>query len=166
MRCPDGSLVDLLGSLSVAILGPKESPPAVLTGGSTRGATAEACRRKGTILLVDDEPAVCELLSALLSDDGYSSITADCTPTALSLFAEHQAEITAVITDLRMPGPDGIALATALRGMAPNLKIALMTGSLPTELEHGLHGLGETIPILLKPFSKRALLDCVNALSS
>jgi hypothetical protein len=64
-----------------------------------------------------------------------------------------------------MSGANGIALATALRATSPSLKIALMTGAPPLGLEMGLNGLGETIPILLKPFSKKALLDFVAALT-
>ena len=88
-------------------------------------------------------------------------MTAESGAAAISMFAEHQSEIAAVITDVNMPGLDGIALATALRGISPSLKIALMTGSHPMELGDGLDGLGEKIPILLKPFSKRTLLECV-----
>ena len=139
--------------------GQKVEFPAGATSGEIRD--RNIFRPKGKFLLVDDEPAVCEVMRAILEDSGLSCITAESGAAAVSLFAEHQSEIAAVITDVNMPGLGGVALATALRGLSPSLKIALMTGSHPSELEDGLYGLGERIPVLLKPFSKRALLDCV-----
>ena len=71
------------------------------------------------ILVVDDEAAVREVMQRTLEKHGYRVLTAAEGAEALALFAQHRAEIKAVITDMMMPGMDGPTLVRALAAIGP-----------------------------------------------
>lgn len=81
-----------------------------------------------TILVVDDEPDILDLVTAILTDMGQTVLTATSAEKALELFDEHRGEIDAVITDATMPGMGGEALCVQLHAMDPNLKLILSSG--------------------------------------
>ncbi|HEY5035794.1 MAG TPA: response regulator, partial [Chthoniobacterales bacterium] len=81
-----------------------------------------------TILLVDDEPSIREVAELILKRHGYKVLLSEDGPTALALFARHMGLIAVVITDLSMPGMDGLMLVRTLRRMRPGLKIIVSTG--------------------------------------
>jgi two-component system response regulator GlrR len=65
-----------------------------------------------TILVVDDEPMVVQLLEAMLSDAGYATIAARDAPHALAVVAVTRPEL--ILADLRMPVIDGVAFCHAM----------------------------------------------------
>jgi two-component system, cell cycle sensor histidine kinase and response regulator CckA len=81
-----------------------------------------------TILLVDDEPHIREVVQVILINHGYKVIVAEDGPTALALFARRIGEIAIVVADLAMPGMDGRMLVRTLRRMEPRLKVLISTG--------------------------------------
>jgi CheY-like chemotaxis protein len=165
LRFPDAFLGIPFGLWGLCISAPQhqsELPPPRSTGHPAADRTL--AEPKKTFLIVDDEPAVADVLSILLEDSGISCLTAMSAAAALQVYAQHQGNISAVITDLHMPEMDGIGLANALREISPTLKIVIMTGSRPPGWNDGLNIGAEKLPLLLKPFSKRELLDCVKAL--
>jgi two-component system response regulator PilR (NtrC family) len=88
-----------------------------------------------TILVADDEPGVRESLAEVLRDAGYTvSAAADGTA---ALAALDEQEFAVVITDLRMPGADGLAVLKRVRQMAPQSVVLVMTahGSVETAVE-------------------------------
>jgi CheY-like chemotaxis protein len=109
------------------------------------------------ILVVEDNPVVRELYASALRTAGYTIVEARHGAEAESLF-EREAPIDLVITDIRMPFLDGLALAGWLRERSPDLPILLVTG----------HGAPPTLPantsVLLKPFVSAALLKAVRRL--
>jgi DNA-binding LytR/AlgR family response regulator len=78
-------------------------------------------------IVVDDEPLARDELTFLLGECGDVRVVghAEDAPSALSLCAEHEADV--VFVDLRMPGPDGIALAEALRRRHPHVCIVVVS---------------------------------------
>jgi len=80
------------------------------------------------ILLVDDEPAILKVTSKILQKYGYKTIIANGGAEGLALYAQNAANIKAVITDLSMPGMDGLALSAALINSYPDVRILLATG--------------------------------------
>lgn len=79
-----------------------------------------------TILLIDDESLVLEELGDLLRDEGYRVITAQDGDEGIDRFREHRPEM--VITDVRMPRRDGLAVVKLLRAEAPAVPITIITG--------------------------------------
>src|SRR6058998_791857 len=110
------------------------------------------------ILLVDDDPDLLKLISLRLTSAGYRVRTADSGETALAALAI--ARPAAVITDLKMPGIDGLALFDAIHRQHPALPVIILTahGTIPDAVsatERGVFG------FLTKPFDSQALLQKV-----
>ncbi|MBN1426234.1 PAS domain S-box protein [Candidatus Fermentibacteria bacterium] len=81
-----------------------------------------------TVLLVEDETAVLEVGIALLEQLGYAVRSASAGPEAIDLYRHHAEEIDLVLTDIAMPGMDGIALLEQLVVMDPSVKVLVVTG--------------------------------------
>jgi DNA-binding response OmpR family regulator len=107
------------------------------------------------LLVVDDEPLVRHLLVITLRD-AYRVIVAADGREALRLFDEIGRDIAAVVTDVRMPETDGIALAQALRGRDDPPPILFVSGFGGKRDVPG--------PVLSKPFLPEALLAAVHQL--
>ncbi len=79
------------------------------------------------ILVVDDDPAICSLVSSTLEDVGYRVTSAGNADDALAMLRLHK-EIEVLLSDIRMPHKDGYLLAMAALECNSELKIILMTG--------------------------------------
>ncbi len=80
---------------------------------------------KKKILVVDDEALVCEAIAMMLSFDGYEVVTAGSGPAALALFAPGKFDL--VTTDYMMPEMNGAELARALKALAPDQPVIMIT---------------------------------------
>jgi CheY-like chemotaxis protein len=83
--------------------------------------------RKGCVLLVDDDRAVRETLAELLDDVGFHSVQASDASEALLILRRGEA-IDVLVTDLTMPGDDGISLIRQARAIRNDLPAVLLTG--------------------------------------
>jgi two-component system, cell cycle response regulator CpdR len=111
-----------------------------------------------TILLVDDEEDVRDMCRRALESDGSTVIGADDGLMALSLIQEWPGRLDLVITDLKMPLLDGLAMAEVLSVFRPDLPVLGMTGD-PGMADRRL-------PTLLKPFSLEELLEAARTMRS
>jgi signal transduction histidine kinase/ActR/RegA family two-component response regulator len=125
----------------------------------TTPARAEPRGRAARVLVVDDEDAVREVLSRYLEDAGYLVLRASSGAEALSLLAARR-DVDALLTDLSMPGMDGLALIRSAQDRRPDLPAILLTGFAE---DAAALALGVTIAgrisLLRKPVSDTALLD-------
>lgn len=123
------------------------------TGSCTYNRVAEPTV-KGHLLVVDDEPAACELLSRWLRADGYDVCEAHDANAALTAMTARSADV--AFCDVHMPGLSGIWLTRELRRRFPTTAIVLATGSsaLPAKItmQHGV------LAYLLKPFRRSSVL--------
>ncbi|ADH85768.1 sigma-54-dependent transcriptional regulator [Desulfurivibrio alkaliphilus] len=78
-----------------------------------------------TILVVDDEPNYLVILSELLRDEGYETFTAGSAEEGLEI-ARH-TDLDLIITDMRMPGMDGLELLKTIKGINPSLPVIMIT---------------------------------------
>src|SRR5512132_4692468 len=110
------------------------------------------------ILLVDDDPDLLKLISLRLTSTGYRVRTADSGETALAALAV--ARPAAVITDLRMPGIDGLQLFAAIHRQHPALPVIILTahGTIPDAVSATQRGV---FGFLTKPFDTQELLQLV-----
>ena len=84
---------------------------------------------KGTqkkLLLVDDEEGIRKVLGISLSDMGYDVLTAENGDEALSIFRTQSPPI--VLTDIKMPGLDGIGLLQKIKLENPETEVIMITG--------------------------------------
>jgi two-component system, cell cycle response regulator CpdR len=104
------------------------------------------------ILLVDDEEPIRGFLKRGLEIDGHKVETAIDGADALDRLTERQGAFDLMLTDIRMPIMDGIALSLAAKRDYPDLTILLMTGFADQrERAKGLQAI--VVDVLTKPFS-------------
>ena len=105
--------------------------PAHLASGSNTATQQEIPHPHGhgeLILVVDDEAAVRAITQETLESFGYRVLTAADGTEAVALYAQHQADVAAVFTDMLMPVMDGIATIQVLKQMNPAVKIIAASG--------------------------------------
>ena len=78
-----------------------------------------------TVLVVDDEASNRTSLEKIFEKEGLRVFTADGARRALEILRSHRVHV--VLTDLMMPGPDGVELLRAIRELAPSTVVVLMT---------------------------------------
>jgi len=107
----------------------------------------------GTILLVEDEPSVRDLVRDILVEHGYRVVEAPNGRAALEVLEEHRDEVLLVLTDLVMPGMNGRELAAQIKSRYPEIRVLFTTGYFS-----GTPALGSGERLLKKPFSVQELL--------
>src|SRR5215475_4014699 len=113
------------------------------------------------ILVADDEEAIRSLLARALKQDGHEVMTARDGADALELLARENGAFELLLTDIRMPVMDGIALALAAARDHPAVTILLMTGY--ADQRERASGLDALIhDVLAKPFTLATMRDAVN----
>jgi PAS domain S-box-containing protein len=124
-----------------------------------REATGEPLRTLGgieTILLVEDETPVRNLVRAILTEHGYTVFDAADGLEAIAQFERHGDQIHLLLTDIVMPQMSGHALATRLTAVRPELKVVYMSGYADDVMGH--HGmLDAQVAYLQKPFAPDTL---------
>jgi CheY-like chemotaxis protein len=125
--------------------------------------TGEATRPV-RLLVVDDDDPLREVLAENLDDRGYDVMAAASGPEALALLAADRA-VDALITDLSMPGMDGIALIRAAQQRRPGLPAVLLTGYAGDETALLLgSAISGAYCLARKPITTNDLVDRIEAL--
>jgi CheY-like chemotaxis protein len=113
-----------------------------------------------TILIVDDDVAVREVLTDILSDEGYETVCAGDGLKALRLV--DQADIDLVISDINMPNLNGAELATVLKQSPKTTNIPVLALTSLSELRRSTDK--SFAAILHKPFQLEELVETVDKL--
>ncbi len=87
--------------------------------------------QKGNILIIDDEPKMCKILKFALEPDGHTVTTAGTAEEGVEKF--DQAIFDLVLTDLKMPGKDGLFVLDHVKKAKPNTEVILMTAYASTQ---------------------------------
>jgi signal transduction histidine kinase len=120
--------------------------------------TPEACPTGSeTVLLVEDEPALREVIRELLQAGGYVVIGGPGPEAAIAAAEAHAGPIHVMLTDLVMPRVTGLEAAARIRTTRPGLRVLYMSGYTSAAAEQ-LAALPERHAFLQKPFSLDALL--------
>jgi len=82
---------------------------------------------KATILVVDDEPDVREVIEEYFVAHGYAAVGADSAASARALAAQHPIDL--ALVDIHMPGEDGLSLARHLRERYARIAIVMLTSA-------------------------------------
>lgn len=127
-----------------------------------QGTAHEAGSAGPTVLVVDDEEALCNLIRDALARRGYKVLVATSGVEGVRLYREHAAEVQLVILDMVMPGMDGKAVFDALQAIDPGVRVLVSSGYMDegtaaSILRRGVAG------FLRKPYTLRQLVDAVQA---
>ncbi|HPC85589.1 MAG TPA: sigma-54 dependent transcriptional regulator [Smithellaceae bacterium] len=115
---------------------------------------------KARIVVIDDDAVACEFLQEVLQREGYDVCTFTSAPAALAL---NLADYDLLMSDIRMPGMDGLQCLSEIQKRWPNLPVILMTayGSLETTMEAIRLGAWDYISKPFSPEDCRALVKKV-----
>ena len=119
-------------------------------------------KEKRTILVVDDEEVVRELLGGLLSEEGFDVIQAEHGAEAIEMFKAKVKPIDLVILDMIMPGMKGEEVLRRLRRMSKSLKVIVSSGFMSEEQRDKLREYGVD-SFLDKPYADKDALDAVRS---
>src|SRR5881275_3236428 len=104
------------------------------------------------VLIADDEESMRTLVARAVAMDGHDIVTAEDGAEALDILSRDDGAFDLLLTDIKMPVMDGIALALAAARDFPKLTILLMTGFADQrERAHGLDAIVQDV--ITKPFS-------------
>ncbi len=116
-------------------------------------------QKKHSVLVVDDDEAMREMLGSILEEAGIAAVEAASASAALQLFQER--EFSAVLSDIRMPGKSGLELLGELHKLRPEIPVLLMTafGSVDLAVEAMQEG---AYHYVTKPFKRKEILLILN----
>ncbi len=114
------------------------------------------------ILVIDDDHAVRNILRLLLEGASYQVFPAAHGSAGLAQFQRHRGQIDLVITDMMMPEMGGPEVVTALRRLAPDLKIIAISGWMDANRHKMGQIAGPPIECLAKPISSKDLFAAID----
>ena len=130
----------------------------------TNGALIQVVReQRNTILIVDDDDALRGRSARALEQAGFQTLIAASAEEALRILESSPELPDLAVTDVQMPGMDGLQLAAHMLAEQPELKLVFVSGECPAAL-FGPGGLNENTVFLQKPFTTEALLKEVECL--
>ncbi len=112
--------------------------------------------KKETVLVVEDDPVVCNLICSVLSGYRYTVLHAGNGPDALRLAEQHGGKLDMLVSDLVMPRMSGPEVAARLRAAQPDMKVLFVSGYTDNLASHLSESVGD-FEILDKPFTPHAL---------
>jgi two-component system, chemotaxis family, CheB/CheR fusion protein len=126
--------VDLPPPPELSVLPVRESKSAPFASTTSSASTASSAAMQGTILIVEDNPNILEMLELLLDDAGHKTLTATNGPRAVELIAQSAQTFDLVITDFNLPdGLNGLQTVEALRAQVRReFPAIVLTGDIST----------------------------------
>jgi CheY-like chemotaxis protein len=113
-----------------------------------------------TLLIVENETAIRNLLQLALRKSGYNVLAAESGREALELVRDHHGAIDLLITDVMMPDMDGPELAKHMAVIRPETRTLFMSGYMDETLgDHGV--LPANVNFIQKPFSPKVIAQKV-----
>ena len=109
-----------------------------------------------TLLVVDDEPLMTEILSLQMTKHGFRTVTADCVSEALKIIDAGETPIDIILTDMNMPQGDGIDLARALCDRHLDIPVLIASGY-PADETAALPS--NVVGVIEKPFQYKAVAE-------
>jgi CheY-like chemotaxis protein len=111
---------------------------------------------KGTVLVIDDDPAFVEAIRLVLRDAGYNVLTSSTGPKGLDMVRYAPKDVRLVLLDYNMPRFNGAETLEFLRKLNPGLKVVAVSGFRVADLPESFHrGVDKFIS---KPFNNEELL--------
>ena len=123
---------------------------------------APAPENRPTVLVVDDEEDLRDIMQRMLERRGFSTLIAGDSQKALAVCREHPGDIDILVTDLGLPGVSGGELSRSATELRPAMRVVYISG-LPKEMAVA-DGLIEPDALLVKkPFSTELLIDALRS---
>ncbi len=112
------------------------------------------------VLVVDDEPRMCDVIERILKREGYKVITSHDGETALRLIPEKKPDV--LLLDLMMPGMDGREVCRRVREIAPATRIIYFTGKVNFDTSQSKELHHEADAVISKPATSKKILSTIS----
>ena len=113
-----------------------------------------------TILIVEDEEMLTELMKIILEEKGYTVLTASDGDEAVALYTRHQREIRLVLSDLGLPRMNGFEVYRKLKNLNPGIRMILASGYLEPEMKSQILREGARY-FIQKPYTPDTILRTI-----
>jgi CheY-like chemotaxis protein len=134
----------------------ESSQPSGMTARDVPGGTE-------TILLIEDEETLRELVRAVLVSKGYTVIAAEDGEEGLKAFLSHQEEIAVVICDLGLPRLGGVEVLQRIRARIPRTKVIIASGFIDQDAKAAMYKAGAN-EFIQKPYSPDEVLRKIRSI--
>ena len=122
----------------------------------------ENCR---TALVVEDEPLVMDLVTNILTRNGYDIVAATDGEQAAALFHQHASELCLLLVNIALPKTSGLEFIKNLPTRVPRIPVIFITG-LGMHQHFVQQAVDEGFPVLQKPFTAEAMMEFITAASN
>lgn len=136
------------------------NPPGKFPDGPDGDLYQESSSGRLRVLVVDDEPTITETLVEILNGEGFDAIAASDGKSAISSAQSFSPDV--VISDVVMPGVNGVELGVQLRKLLPKCRVILFSGQTATvDLLRDARAHGHEFEIVPKPVRPEALIAMI-----
>lgn len=115
--------------------------------------------RGKTVLLVDDEQTILNLLTPIFKARYFEVLTATDGVEGLELFKSHRRDIVLLVSDIKMPGMSGIEMAASILELSPRLPVLIISGFRGAAFAMDSQSLLTRYALVEKPFSPIKLIE-------
>ncbi|MGX6607801.1 response regulator [Micromonosporaceae bacterium Da 78-11] len=121
---------------------------------------AQESGTRPTVLVVDDEEDLRDIMRRMLERRGFATITAGDSQQAIAACREHVGDIDILVTDLGLPGVSGGDLSRAAIELRPEMRVVYISG-LPKDIAVAEGLISENSTLVKKPFSTELLISAL-----
>jgi two-component system cell cycle sensor histidine kinase/response regulator CckA len=113
---------------------------------------------KLTILVVEDEELLLDLLKEMLEDEGYRVLTAADGPQAIDLYRAEKENVSLVLSDMGLPGMGGWEVLRQLKSINPSVKVILSSGFMDSKVRQDMVSAGAK-DFIQKPYMPEKVIQ-------
>jgi CheY-like chemotaxis protein len=113
-----------------------------------------------TVLVVDDEEDLRDIMRRMLERRGYDTLVAGDSESAIAACRDHQGDIDVLVTDLGLPGASGGELSRTATALRPGMKVVYISG-LPKDIAVTKGLIGDDALLVKKPFTSNLLIEAL-----
>lgn len=125
---------------------------------ATGGGAGNQDPTRRSVLVVEDQASVREVVTEMLEEAGYRALGAPDGQVAVAVMRERGREVDCILLDLTMPALDGVATLRLIRELCPDVKVLVVSGSSNAEVARRFAG-QDVAGVLQKPYDIQSLLD-------
>ncbi|GAA3335695.1 hypothetical protein GCM10020358_05000 [Amorphoplanes nipponensis] len=123
----------------------------------------EVTQERPTVLVVDDEEDLRDIMRRMLERRGFATLVAGDRESAVAVCRQHAGVIDVLVTDLNLPGDSGGELARTLTGLRPGLGVVYISG-LPKDIAVAKGLIDADALLVKKPFTSDLLLEALRSI--
>lgn len=122
----------------------------------------EGAADRPTVLVVDDEEDLRDIMRRMLERRGFDTLVAGDADTAIATCRDHDGDIDVLVTDLGLPGVSGGELSRTASELRPAMGVVYISG-LPKDIAVSQGLIGDEALLVKKPFTSDLLIDALRA---